>query len=278
VRARRAVPRAVVAGAVTAGAVSAAWAALQRAPSKSGRATYERWDRSNYRGRPVTLLLGPAVGIGAAAGLVAAAPTARRAALLVVSTAAAVGVYDDLYGDRHARGLGGHALALREGRLTTGMIKLVAVTGAAGLASSIRYRNVVDAALGTILVAGSANLVNLFDLRPGRAAKVTTVAALAMSRSRTRDTRAVAAVAAGAALAAMPADLGERAMLGDCGAGTLGALLGWSAGLSGSRRRRVALAAGVVALTLASERVSFSAVIDRQPVLRALDRLGRQAQ
>ena len=180
---------------------------------------------------------------------VVARPDRERAALLVVSTAGAVGVYDDLYGDRHARGLGGHAVALRQGRLTTGMIKLVAVTGAAGIAASIRYRNVIDAALGTVLVAGSANLVNLFDLRPGRAAKVTTIAALALSRSRTRDTRAVAAVAAGAALAALPADLGERAMLGDCGAGTLGALLGWSAGLSGSRRRRAALAAGVVALT-----------------------------
>jgi UDP-GlcNAc:undecaprenyl-phosphate/decaprenyl-phosphate GlcNAc-1-phosphate transferase len=275
---RRPAPREFVVGAITAGAVSAAWAALQRAPSRSGRATYERWDRSNYRGRPVTLLLGPAVGIGAAAGIVAAAPTARRAALVVVSTAAAVGVYDDLYGDRHARGLGGHAEALRDGSLTTGMIKLVVITGAAGVAASLRYRNVVDAALGTVLVAGSSNLVNLFDLRPGRAAKVTTIAALAMSRSRTRDTRAVAAVAAGAALAAMPADLGERAMLGDCGAGTLGALLGWSAGLSGSRRRRAALAAGVVALTLASERVSFSAVIDGHPALLALDRLGRRSE
>ena len=53
------------------------------------------------------------------------------------------------------------------GRVTTGMVKLVALTGAAGVASAMRYRNVVDAALGTVLVAGGANLVNLFDLRPG---------------------------------------------------------------------------------------------------------------
>jgi hypothetical protein len=73
----------------------------------------------------------------------------------------------------------------------------------------------------------------------------------------------------------MPADLGERAMLGDCGAGTLGTLLGWSAAVSGSRRRRSVLAAGLVALTMASERVSFSSVIEASPALRALDQLGR---
>jgi UDP-GlcNAc:undecaprenyl-phosphate GlcNAc-1-phosphate transferase len=268
----RAAPRARVVGAITAGVVAGAWAGLQRAPLR------DRWTRSNFHGRDVTLLLGPAVAVGAVAGVVVAAPTARRAALLAVSTAAAVGVYDDLYGDTHARGLTGHAQALGEGRLTTGMVKLVALVGAAGIASAIRYRRVVDAAIGTVLVAGTANLVNLFDLRPGRAAKDTTVAPAVLSRSRSRETRAMAAVAAGAALAAMPADLGERAMLGDCGASTLGALLGWSAGLSGTRTRRIVLAAAVIALTAASERVSFSAAIDGQRALRALDQLGRRAE
>jgi UDP-GlcNAc:undecaprenyl-phosphate GlcNAc-1-phosphate transferase len=274
---RWAARRSLTVGAVTAGVVSAARPALQRLSSEPDCPRPARWERSNYRGRPVTLLLGPAVGIGALAGVCAAAPRARTAALLAVSSAAAVGLYDDLYGDRHARGLGGHARALRQGRVTTGMVKLVTLVGAAGVASTLRYRTVVDATLGTVLVAGSANLVNLFDLRPGRAAKVTTLAAVALSGSRTRETRAVAAVAAGAALAAMPSDLGERAMLGDCGASTLGALLGWSAGLSGSRRRRALLAAAVIGLTVTSERVSFSGVIERRPALRALDQLGRHS-
>jgi UDP-GlcNAc:undecaprenyl-phosphate GlcNAc-1-phosphate transferase len=275
---RGAAPGALAVGALSAGVTAVSWAALQRAAISTEPATGGRWSRPNFRDRQVSLLLGPAIAVGAVAGVTAAAPTARRAALVAVSSAAAVGVYDDLYGDRHARGLGGHARALREGRMTTGMVKFVTLVGAAGVASTIRYRTVVDAALGTVLVAGSANLVNLFDLRPGRAAKVTTVAAVLLSRSRTRETRAVAAVAAGAALAGMPADLGERAMLGDCGAGTLGALLGWSAGLSGSRRRRATLAAAVIALTAVSEKVSFSAVIASQPALRTLDGLGRLPQ
>lgn len=262
-----------MAGAVSAGAVTAAWAALQRtAPAAEG----SRWQRRNYRDRPVTLLLGPAVGLGAIAGVALAVPPPRRGALLLVSSAAAVGVYDDLYGGRHARGLGGHARALRSGQVTTGMVKLVTLVGVGGVASAMRHDTVVDSALGTVLVAGGANLVNLFDLRPGRAAKVTAVAAAALSRSGSPESRAVAAVAAGAALAALPPDLGERSMLGDCGAGTLGALLGWSAAVSRSRLRRATLAAVVIAVTAASERVSFSAVIDQHAVLSALDRLGRQ--
>lgn len=268
----RAAPRAFVAGALTVGVATGAWSALSREPAGG------RWRRRNYRDREVSLLLGPAIGLGALAGVAAAGPAGRRAALLAVSTAAVVGGYDDLYGDRHARGLGGHARALREGRVTTGMVKLVTLIGAAAVASASEHRQVADAALGTVLVAGGANLVNLFDLRPGRAAKVSLLAAAALSHGEPGQGRALAVVAAGAALAALPADLGERAMLGDCGAGTLGALLGWSAGIGGSRRRRGLLAASVVALTMASERVSFSAVIERQPVLRALDRFGRQSE
>jgi UDP-GlcNAc:undecaprenyl-phosphate/decaprenyl-phosphate GlcNAc-1-phosphate transferase len=258
-------------GALTAGVVTAALALARRTVP-----TDRRWSRRNFRDREVTLLLGPAVCAGAVAGIAASGPTARRNALIAVSSAAAVGGYDDLFGSRHARGLGGHARALRDGRVTTGAVKLVVITAAAAVSSRRQQRTAVDSAISTVLVAGGANLVNLFDLRPGRAAKVTLLAAALLAHAPAGQSRSTAAVAAGAALAALPADLGERAMLGDAGAGTLGALLGWSAATGGSRRRRVALAAGVVALTAASERVSFSAVIDRTSGLRAVDRLGRQ--
>ena len=273
-RRRRGTARAAVAGALSAATVRAAWTELERRTDAQQLAG-DRWIRANYRDRQVSLLLGPAVGVGALAGLAGAVPATRRAAFLAVAGAAIIGGYDDLYGDQHARGLGGHARALRSGRVTTGMVKLVTLTGTAAVAATIRYRKPVDIAIGTVLVAGGANLVNLFDLRPGRALKVTVATAAVLSRAGSRETRAVAAVAAGAALAALPADLGEQAMLGDCGAGTLGALLGWAAGMSGPRARRAVLAAGVVALTVASERVSFSDVIERNRTLRTLDRVGR---
>ena len=63
------------------------------------------------------------------------------------------------------------------------------------------------------LVAGSANLMNLFDLRPGRAIKVSLLASAALAL-RGPGARAAVAAPAGAAVALLPEDLGERAMLG----------------------------------------------------------------
>ena len=64
-------------------------------------------------------------------------------------------------------------------------------------------------------------------------------------------------------------------MLGDTGANPLGATVGLAAAQAlGPRGRLVALAV-VTALTLASEKVSFTRVIESTPVLRELDRWGR---
>jgi hypothetical protein len=86
----------------------------------------------------------------------------------------------------------------------------------------------------------------------------------------------MAGAAAGAAVAALPADLAGRSMLGDTGANSAGALLGTAlVARSGHRGRLVALAV-VTVLTLASEKVSFTTVIESTPGLRELDALGRR--
>jgi hypothetical protein len=65
-------------------------------------------------------------------------------------------------------------------------------------------------------------------------------------------------------------------MLGDCGANAVGALLGLRLAAVPGRPARARALAVVVGLTLASERVSFTRVIEATPVLRDLDRLGRR--
>jgi hypothetical protein len=236
------------------------------------------WTRTNHRGEPVTLLEGPAVAAGAA--LAAAAtpglPGRTRAALLATAAGAAVfGGYDDLAGSGGRRGFRGHLGALAHGELTTGAAKLGGI-GATGLAASaLLGGGPVDALLNAGLIAGGANLVNLFDLRPGRASKVT-VAGAALLATASPAAAPLAAVPAGAALALLGEDLGERAMLGDAGANALGALLGTAAAVGLGRPARIALLTGIIGLTAASEVVSFTKVIERTPPLRWLDMLGRR--
>ena len=231
-----------------------------------------QWQRRNFRGSPVVLTAGPAVAGGAVlAAIVSTAP----GAVVAGGTAAVLGLYDDLYGDTHARGLRGHLRALRERRLTTGMVKLAGMAAAGLMAGRMADERPAAALADAALIAGTANLANLLDLRPGRALKVV-VLLCGVTAVSDRPAGVVAAGTAAAAAVTLPADLGEQVMIGDCGANGLGALLGWSLATGlGPRGRGVALAA-VVALTLASERVSFTAVIERTPWLAKIDRWGRQ--
>jgi hypothetical protein len=253
------------------------WATAERA---------SRWQRSNHAGSTVTLLEGPVVVVGAASGLALSAVLqpehrARSGAIATAMLGAGlVGAYDDLYGTTQAKGFRGHLRALRDGTLTSGMVKIAGVGLSAAAAAVVLNRGrgsnerrgsaagVLDLVLDTALIAGTANLVNLLDLRPGRASKAATALGSGLVTSG-------AAPVVGAALGSLPSDLGERSMLGDCGANSLGAGVGTVAASALPRPLRLLALAAVVALNLASERVSFSAVIDRHRALRWIDQWGR---
>jgi UDP-GlcNAc:undecaprenyl-phosphate/decaprenyl-phosphate GlcNAc-1-phosphate transferase len=259
-------------------AARAAYAALKRFPPGGAKT----WARTNHRGEPVTLLEGPAVALGAVAAVFLSSERTRFSARTVLALAGAgagalgFGVYDDLAGSGKRRGLRGHLGALAHGEVTTGAVKLGGL-GASGLASALLLGGEpADLAVNAGLVAGGANLLNLFDLRPGRAIKVATASAALIAAGGGAAGRRAVAAPLGAALALLPEDLGERAMLGDAGANAIGAMLGGAAAASLPRPARIALLAGIVALTGASEKVSFTKVIERTPPLRWLDMLGRR--
>jgi UDP-N-acetylmuramyl pentapeptide phosphotransferase/UDP-N-acetylglucosamine-1-phosphate transferase len=303
-RAGRAAAGPTVAGSVATGAAAAAAArAAYRALRQHPPAGEKTWTRTNHRGELVTLLEGPAVAVGAiAAEVIAAAATARRSgresqiqgfsersagsrASLAMAVAGGgalgFGVLDDLAGSGKRRGLKGHLGALAHGEVTTGSVKLAGLA-ATGLAGGLLLGGKrTDVLINAGLIAGGANLLNLFDLRPGRAVKVAALSAglIAAGGAGGPDRPAgLAAVAAplGAGLALLPEDLAERAMLGDAGANALGAMLGAAAAGSLPRPARAGLLAGIVALTAASEKVSFTKVIERTPTLRRIDMLGRR--
>jgi hypothetical protein len=135
------------------------------------------------------------------------------------------------------------------------------------------FGRLVEVALGAGVIAGSANLLNLLDLRPGRALKSSLLVAGPLSGGRHG---AITAGPMGAAGALLPKDLDEEIMLGDTGANALGAVLGVRVAAGTGRFGRAAVLAAITALTLTSEKVSFTKVIEKTPGLREIDGWGRQ--
>lgn len=228
---------------------------------------------------------GPIAVTSALLGLAVGSPPAPQAAALTCALVGGgvVGAVDDHFGGAQAKGFAGHLGALRRGRVTSGLVKVAGV-GLSALAASLLVdrggagRNgadrgatsrIIDVVLDTALVAGTANVINLLDLRPGRAGKVLLAGGLLTARTG-------GGAVAGAAAGSLPADLSARAMLGDTGANGLGAALGVTF-LPAPRWLRVALLAGVLGLNAASEKVSFTAVIADHAVLNRIDEWGRPA-
>jgi len=269
--------------------------AVQRPPGGPAR-----WQRVNHRGEPLTLLEGPVMAGALAVGALLTTGMSARvrvAAAVAAAGAGGVGVLDDLAERGASKGLRGHLSALRRGEITTGVIKIagLAATGLTvaavvrdrqqGRGSGGAPRPTAGATVGPVggllqwgldacLVAGTANVANLLDLRPGRCLKAGLLAAPASLSAGAAAP--LVAVTTGAALALLPTDLAERAMLGDGGANALGAVLGTAVVVGAPPRTRAAALAAVVGLTLLSERVSFTRVIESTPVLRELDALGRR--
>ena len=307
---RHAGSSAVASLAAVIGSAAASWSLL-----RTGRvlptAVRDPWARTNHAGSTVTLLEGPAWVGGALAGAAgataveavvsrlapgAAGRSAGRsggsagATAIVALSAGALGALDDLVGGTADKGLRGHLRALARGEVTTGAVKVVGL-GLTGLLGVVLvdsrgpgrgtaerpvgsgrpgWTDVLSTLVGGAVVAGAANAVNLFDLRPGRALKVTVAAGLPLVGG------VAAATAVGSSLGVVRDDLQASSMLGDTGANAAGALLGLAlverTGLVG----RATALVGLAALTLASERVSFTQVIEANPVLRRIDVWGRE--
>ncbi|MEV1022749.1 hypothetical protein [Streptomyces sp. NPDC050264] len=244
---------------LAAGVTRAARTALRR--TKPGGA--ELWERTNHAGRPVDLCSGPAVTVGVAAGALAAEPGTRAAALVATLAGGACGAYDDVAGAGDPRrGFRAHLGALRDGELSSGAVKLFGMSAAGLVAGALLKERGVDKVLAGVVVAGTAHLINLVDVRPGRAAQ----AALALGAAGLLR-GSLAAAPMGAAAAVLPDDLAEHGMLGDCGAHALGAALGVAIVAGNGRAGLAAHAAGIVAAVACGEHVSAWARKDLPQVL-----------
>jgi UDP-N-acetylmuramyl pentapeptide phosphotransferase/UDP-N-acetylglucosamine-1-phosphate transferase len=213
-----------------------------------------------------------AIGVGSESGLT----QARLAVLFAVFGFGFLGLVDDLTAHGEDRGFKGHLGALREGRVTTGLLKLlggaavaIVIVATPGFKSGRTL--IVDAAL----IALAANLGNLLDRAPGRTIKFGLVAYVPIAIAvGTAPIGIAAAPVMGAALGLLPDDLRERLMLGDTGANVIGAVLGLAIVLGSRESIRITVMLALLAVNVAAELVSFSRVIDAVPPLRWFDRLG----
>ena len=264
-----------------------------------------QWERTNFPGATVSLrggvaMAGASVASAAVASALSDQPRAALGGVVASLGGGLAGYIDDVDQGAHdggkvAKGLKGHLGALAHGQVTTGVIKIAGI-GASALAASALVGSkatsvsgkAADLALNTVLIAGTANLANLLDLRPGRALKATVLVATPLSyfsaaaakpeasASGASAQRLLASGLNAAAITALVEDLQETTMLGDTGANAAGALLGTSLAANDSWKLRLGTALGVVGLILASEKVSFSKVIAANPALNWLDQLWRR--
>jgi UDP-N-acetylmuramyl pentapeptide phosphotransferase/UDP-N-acetylglucosamine-1-phosphate transferase len=189
------------------------------------------------------------------------------------------GWLDDTVGHGGVKGFGGHFTAwLKEGTVTTGLIKAAAVSAAALWASLLMGGNFSEIVSQWLVITLMTNAFNLVDLRPGRALKVfflLSAAVIAIGAGRAAaELRYLAPALAGAAVL-LSRDLKARAMLGDTGAN----LLGFALGLTAAAALPAAFLWGIAAMLALfhwfAERRSLTRLIDRNRILSWLDRLGR---
>ncbi len=238
--------------------------------------------KRNYLGRSLPGAAGLLVPLIAfpSAWLFPSSSPLRPIIAIVVGSFAAVGLLDDLFGHLgKARGLRGHFTALLRGRITTGALKAVGGLAAGLIAASLmplaRLQPLLIPVDGMI-IALTANLLNLLDLRPGRALKGFALLAGLLLLHALYSGRMLPLLgpALAAALVLAPSDLAGRTMLGDVGANTLGGLAGLALVFVLPPAGRLAALALLLALHLYCERASLTDLIARNRLLRFLDQLG----
>jgi len=239
----------------------------------------------NFRKQPIMASYGIVSFAYVAAGIVSlrilglADPRHSMLFLCVMGAMWALGVLDDLLGTREVGGFKGHFKKLLfERKLTTGALKALG-GGVVGVAAGwfVSDGDPVRWVTAALVIPLAANLLNLVDLRPGRAVAVlflglgvTCIVAL----GRVPGPWVVGTVAA-ISLAWGILDSRGLAMMGDSGSNSLGAALGLTIALSTGVAAQVAAIVIIAAIHWYSEKHSITALIERNAFLRAIDaRLG----
>ncbi len=185
------------------------------------------------------------------------------------------GLIDDLLGEENAKGIVGHFKLLLNKKLTTGILKAFVGVLSSIFISFILYNTVIILVIDVFIISLFTNLINLFDLRPGRASKVfILLSILLLLFQKTNKYNFLLTSLLGIVMAYLPIDLKKRVMMGDVGANVLGMTLGIYCVLSQEFYVKLLYISVLILMHLISEFYSFSKVIEKNKILNYIDKLG----
>ncbi|MBF1058635.1 MAG: glycosyl transferase [Peptostreptococcus sp.] len=186
-----------------------------------------------------------------------------------------VGIIDDSLGNRGVTGLIGHFKALFKGSLTTGAFKAF-LGGFVGLTLAVTLsKSIPNIIVATLVVALSTNMMNLFDLRPGRAIKAYVILAIIIFLASAKFNREVMMLIVPAVLAYFYFDLRALTMMGDAGSNVLGVSIGVFIVSSFDLPVQLVSLVLLVAIHVLTEKFSLTKIIENNKFLDYVDKLGR---
>ena len=185
------------------------------------------------------------------------------------------GILDDIIGNRDVSGLKGHFKSFFKGTLTTGGFKAI-FGGFVGVLISIAVSDSIpDIIINTLIIALSTNLMNLLDLRPGRAIKAYIVIIITIFITLTGYVKILPLLILPNVLAYFNYDLKAKAMMGDTGSNVLGISIGMLIVFGYSFKVRVSWLVFLVFIHILTEKYSLTKIIENNKILNFIDKLGR---
>ena len=185
------------------------------------------------------------------------------------------GILDDIIGNRDVSGLKGHFKSLLNGKLTTGGFKAL-FGGFIGLVISIAIsKNIYDIVINTLIIALSTNLMNLLDLRPGRAIKGYLVISIVLLFTLGEYTRNLLLLIFPNVIAYFNQDLKAKAMMGDTGSNVLGISIGILFVMGYPLKVRLIWLAFLIFIHILTEKYSLTKIIENNKFLNFIEKLGR---
>ena len=230
----------------------------------------KRFLRTNAFGAIIPVTFGVVPAFGLSMVMVVTHPVPFYAAVLILGFSF-VGYLDDMYGTSAYRGIRGHLSALRNGVVTTGLVKLVASPLMAGIFAMLLYgfQNWL-AYLTVIMIAASSNAFNLLDLRPGRSQGCAIITLLILLPF------VPASIALGSIfvlLITIIPDARAKVMMGDSGAIAIGTGVALVVIASSNIWLAVVYTLVTVTLNLVAEKYSLGKLISQNIILNKIDRL-----